>query len=127
MHRSAIGVICVDLPAPHFDGAAEFWRGALGAESRRGTAHPEYEVLSTRVGHARVLLQRVGDPTSRVHLDVHTDDVAAEVARLRALGAIEVERHDDWVVLADPAGTLLCVVPVEPGDPVLDGAPSWGD
>jgi Glyoxalase-like domain len=39
--------------------------------------------------------------------------VPAEVARLTALGAEEVSRGRTWVVLRDPAGLLLCVVPVE--------------
>lgn len=55
----------------------------------------------------------------RVHLDVHTDDVDAEVARLEALGASQVERLADWAVLRDPAGLPFCVVHASPGE--LDG------
>ena len=43
-----------------------------------------------------------------MHLDLHTDDQAAEVARLVAMGAAHVrdnhDPEDDYVVLADPAG-----------------------
>ena len=126
MHRSAIGAICIDLPEGAYEDASAFWRDALGATGRRGTQHPEYEVLSTKVGGAAVLLQRVGGQVARVHLDVHTDDVGAEVARLISLGATQVARHDDWVVLEDPAGTVLCVVPVDRDDPLLDRAAVHG-
>ena len=84
-------------------------------------------MLAGGIGGLTALLQRVGDDRPRVHLDVHTDDVTAEVARLIALGATEVGRHDDWVVLADPAGTVFCVVPTEASDPLLEGAAVHGD
>jgi predicted enzyme related to lactoylglutathione lyase len=61
-------------------------------------------------------LQRVPDVTpgkNRVHIDFHTDDREAEVARLVALGASRVGQHEypgfAWVVLADPAGNQFCV------------------
>ena len=58
-------------------------------------------------------LQRTGAGTPpRIHLDLETDDVAAEVARLEQLGASVTERADGWVVMADPGGMVFCVVPV---------------
>jgi predicted enzyme related to lactoylglutathione lyase len=62
--------------------------------------------------------QKVPDPTpgkNRVHLDFVAADVDAEVSRLVAAGATEVDRHsigDDfrWVVLNDPDGNAFCVV-----------------
>lgn len=49
-----------------------------------------------------------------MHLDLHTADKDAEVARLVGLGARETGRHSfgedfDWVVLADPEGNAFCV------------------
>jgi hypothetical protein len=49
-----------------------------------------------------------------VHLDFHTADKEAEVARLVGLGARETGRHSfgpefDWVVLTDPEGNAFCV------------------
>ncbi|MCD9154054.1 VOC family protein [Aeromicrobium duanguangcaii] len=62
--------------------------------------------------------QKVDDPTpgkNRLHLDVVTDDLAAEVERLRAAGAgVVAERGDDsfrWVTMTDPAGNEFCVAP----------------
>ena len=52
----------------------------------------------------------------RVHVDVAPfadDDHTAEVERLRALGAYEIEigqADAPWVVLADPQGNELCVL-----------------
>lgn len=54
---------------------------------------------------------------NRVHLDLAADDVEAEVARLVALGATVIARHDndgviarhDLVTLRDPEGNELCV------------------
>ena len=48
---------------------------------------------------------------NRVHLDLEADDVEAEVARLVSLGATELARHGDFIVLADPGGNELCVTP----------------
>ena len=46
---------------------------------------------------------------ARVHLDVHTADVAAEVQRLCALGASVVRTATDYCVLCDPEGNRFCV------------------
>lgn len=56
-------------------------------------------------------VQSVND-TPRYHVDIETDDVDAEVARLLALGATEVSRWLDCHVLRAPGGHLLCVIPV---------------
>jgi hypothetical protein len=58
-----------------------------------------------------VLVQRLGDGAARVHLDIHTTDRAAEVARLVELGATVVEEAEPWTIMRDPAGLLFCVVP----------------
>jgi hypothetical protein len=50
-----------------------------------------------------------------VHIDIHTDDPAAEVARLEDLGAERVLQVHSWWVLRDPAGLLFCVIPEPAG------------
>jgi catechol 2,3-dioxygenase-like lactoylglutathione lyase family enzyme len=57
------------------------------------------------------------DTDDRFHLDLHVDSAAeqaAEIERLLALGAQEVEwryaEGADHVVLADPEGNLFCIV-----------------
>ena len=51
------------------------------------------------------------DDQPRYHVDVETDDVDAETARLLDLGAVEVDRWLDCHVLRAPGGHLLCVIP----------------
>ena len=65
----------------------------------------------------RKQIQRV-DHESRVHIDIETDDIAAEVARLTQLGAQVVDRLERWVVMEAPTGQRFCVVRVQrPGFP----------
>jgi hypothetical protein len=49
-----------------------------------------------------------------VHVDIHTDDLAAEVDRLERLGAERMQRVHAWRVVRHPAGLVFCVIP----DPV---------
>ena len=66
--------------------------------------------------------QRVDEPTpgkNRIHIDVMTSDLEAEVARLVGLGATAKERHSvdygmQWVILADPDGNAFCVAAPRP-------------
>ena len=93
---------------------------AWWAENFGGTVRdlmPGEFVVVTRPDGPRLGFQRVDDPTpgkNRVHVDFSSADVDAEVARLVAAGADEVERHQigdsfRWVVLTDPAGNAFCV------------------
>ena len=48
-----------------------------------------------------------------MHLDIETDDVEAEVARLEKLGAKRVKNVKTWVVMEAPTGHRFCVVKVQ--------------
>jgi hypothetical protein len=53
----------------------------------------------------------------RIHLDLYTEDQAAEVQRLIRLGATEIHWDKrppdaDYVILADPEGNRFCVVDI---------------
>ena len=53
---------------------------------------------------------------ARVHLDIETDDIEAEVARLEALGAKRVQHvRNRWWVMEAPTGHRFCVVPMDEG------------
>ncbi|HEX9999028.1 MAG TPA: VOC family protein, partial [Actinoplanes sp.] len=52
------------------------------------------------------------DDTARYHLDIETDDLDAETARLIGLGAVEINRWLDCRILRAPGGHLLCVIPL---------------
>ncbi len=60
------------------------------------------------------------DDAPRLHVDVETDDLDAETARLLALGAVEVRRELDCRILTAPGGHLLCVIPRHSPDEVFD-------
>ncbi len=72
-----------------------------------------------------VLVQALGEDAARVHLDIHTDNLVAEVGRLSALGARTLTSFDEWVVMEDPAGLVFCVVAVGPDAPILVTAMTW--
>ena len=90
-----------------------FWSQALNLapSSRSGD---DFRVL--RGEHARLSLQLSRTPVTardQMHLDLYTDDQAAEVERLTGLGATFVRHNhdpeDDYVVMTDPEGNEFCV------------------
>jgi hypothetical protein len=117
---SAVGVVmdCLD-PV----GLADFWQEAIGFAQRTGDGEP-YVTLSgsdLRRPLNHLTLQKVPEPKvgkARLHLDLFAGDVAAEVARLEALGARVLNRLPDdaegddllMAVMADPEGNELCVI-----------------
>jgi hypothetical protein len=111
-HRSVLRKIVIDVDGGETDhgGVLAFWEGATGQTLTHFDRYPEYhgaELPGTGIG---LLVQRIGSGPNRVHVDIHTDDVAAEVVRLEQLGAQRVEEHEHWTVMRDPAGLLFCVV-----------------
>lgn len=111
MHRSRLGAIVIDCETDDIDGAKVFWSRALGCAAERSdeAANENYVRLVTPDGEVQILLQKVGHP-SRVHLDVETDDIEAEVRRLEQLGARKVQRFPRWWVMEAPSGHRFCVV-----------------
>ena len=111
MHRSRINGLLIDCRTDDIDAAARFWAEALGRPV--DPAHPgsrgNYRMLETPPDELSVQIQRV-EHESRVHLDIETDDIAAEVARLEKLGATIDKRMERWVVMRAPTGQRFCVV-----------------
>lgn len=120
MHRSRLGVVLIDHPAGPYAASAAFWSAALGqvqASTDPPPADHPFAVLGTIGDGVELALQRLGDDSaSRVHLDIETDDVEAETARLVAAGATVTEVNEGHRILADPGGVVLCVVPVQSED-----------
>jgi Glyoxalase-like domain len=124
-HHSRLGAVVIDLPpAGHGPGLA-FWQAATGQSLTRFDGHPEYHGGALPGGDTWLLVQRLGDGPGRVHLDIHTDDLAAEVARLEGLGAQRVAQVHGWQVMRDPAGLTFCVVPQPPGTLNDTNAARW--
>ena len=114
MHRSRLGGLIIDCQTDNLEIAAEFWSKALGYEPRH-SSHPDdigYVPLKTGPDDPHIEIQRVTH-SSRVHLDIETDDIEAEVSRLENLGAKRVEKVSDWWIMEAPTGHRFCVVRAE--------------
>jgi len=126
MHRSRINGLQIDCRTEDIDTAARFWAEALGrpVDPNHPGTRGNYRTLEPRPGELDVQIQRV-DHESRVHLDIETDDIPAEVARLEKLGATVDKRLERWVVMLAPTGQRFCVVRVQ-RDGFPDNATAWG-
>ena len=111
MHKSKLAGFIIDCQTTDLGGAAAFWGAALGmrVESLPGTEGQSYAQLLDPLGRLHVEVQTVSHP-SRVHLDLESDDIEAEVRRLEALGAKRVRQVHTWWVLEAPTGQRFCVV-----------------
>ena len=111
-HRSRIGGFIIDCRTDDLDAAADFWAKALGSGISPGG---EAYVKLDDQGGLQVEVQRV-DHDPRVHLDIETDDIAAEVARLERLGARRIAEIETWVVMEAPTGHRFCVIRAQTAD-----------
>jgi predicted enzyme related to lactoylglutathione lyase len=124
MHRSKLAGFIIDCNTQDLAAAAEFWSAALGL-AVTSDAEPNYRQLANGPGNLHIEVQQVSHP-SRVHLDIESDDIEAEVRRLEALGARRVETIKRWVVMEAPTGQRFCVV--RPQSPRFDSeANEWSD
>jgi predicted enzyme related to lactoylglutathione lyase len=105
---------CNDL-----DKAVAFWGASLDAteEAIPEPSRQVYRRLRLPDSDIRILLQHTDDEKTgkeRMHLDLETDDVEAEVQRLEALGATrwdhQQKRGYDFWVMRDPWGNEFCVL-----------------
>ena len=111
MHWSKLAGFIIDCRTKDLQAAARFWGEALGMEVEQlpGSEGEKYVRLMDRQHGLHIEVQSVDHP-SRVHLDIEADDIEAEVARLKKLGAREVERIQTWCVMEAPTGQRFCVV-----------------
>ena len=126
MHRSKLVTAVIDCQTDDLTEAALFWSAALGRQAdltddpvtekyvRVGTGNEELIVLLQKVLHA-----------SRVHLDIESDNIEAEVARLEALGAKRIEKTKTWWVMEAPTGHRFCVVRPQRNGAMPDDANEW--
>src|SRR6201991_4108686 len=114
MHRSRINGLLIDCKTDDIDAAARFWAEAPGrpVDPDHPGSRGNYRMLETPPDELSVQIQRV-EHESRVHIDIETDDIPAEVARLEKLGAKVVNRLDRWVVMDAPTGQRFCVVRIQ--------------
>lgn len=117
MHRSRLCSVLIDCKVDDLAEAARFWSQALGRPLREepnpGGSH--YIGLVTHDDEPVIEVQKVSHE-SRVHLDIESDDIEAEVHRLEALGAKRIEAIRTWVVMEAPSGQRFCVVRPQRGE-----------
>jgi hypothetical protein len=117
MHKSRLAGFIIDCQSSDLEGAARFWSAALGMKEL-GEEGGVYKGLDASARDLVIEVQTVGHP-SRVHLDIETDDIEAEVARLEKLGAKHALAVKTWQVMEAPTGQRFCVVRAKKS---LDGA-----
>ena len=111
MHRSRLCNLVIDCQGTDLAAATTFWSRALGkpVDNPDEDGDGKYAVLTTAPDELKVLIQCVDHP-SRVHLDIETDDLDAEAARLEALGAKRIGFVKRWWVMEAPTGHRFCIV-----------------
>ena len=111
MHKSQLAGFILDCKTDDLQAAANFWGAALGyaVEQSPAPGAEQYRELETGPADYHLEVQRVEHP-SRVHIDIETDDIEAEVARLEQLGAKRLDSINTWVVMEAPTGQRFCVV-----------------
>jgi hypothetical protein len=125
MHRSRVYALLIDAPAAEAAQAAAFWSAALGVTAAVDPAEPQFIDLHEALPGLVTAVQAVDD-APRFHLDIESDDVEAETARLIGLGATQVSRWLECRILRVPGGHLVCVLPVASPPEVFDArATTW--
>jgi predicted enzyme related to lactoylglutathione lyase len=127
MHKSRLAGFIIDCRTDNLEAAAQFWSQALGFEVKPpvNPADVLYRTFDTPPGELHIEVQKVDHP-SRVHLDIESDDIEAEVRRLEKLGARRVAQVRTWWVMEAPTGQRFCVVRVQRSD-FAENANSWQD
>ncbi|WP_340119877.1 VOC family protein [Pelagibius sp. 7325] len=124
MHHSRLACLVIDCKTDNLGRETGFWSDALGLPVKEvPEGDPAYAVLQEAPGQPKILLQAVAHE-SRVHLDIETDDIEAEVKRLEALGAKRIGLVKRWCVMEAPSGQRFCVVNPQRDD-FPAGANEW--
>lgn len=112
MHKSRLAGFIIDCRTDDLERAAQFWSAALGyriVPLAEESDPQKYRQLLTGAEGLHVEVQKVGHG-SRVHLDIESDDIEAEVQRLESLGARRIEKGLRWWIMEAPTGQRFCVV-----------------
>lgn len=111
MHKSRLGTVIIDCETDDLEREARFWGAALGGEVVSPGPGGRYLDVHNDPSDPRVILQRVEHP-SRIHIDIETDNIEAEVKRLRGLGATVVEKMERWTIMEAPSKHRFCIIGV---------------
>ncbi|MFM8903190.1 MAG: VOC family protein [Actinomycetota bacterium] len=102
----------------------KFWSAVLNYELRDPARYHDanqryWSIADPNNNGPRIVIQRVPEPVTaktRIHIDVHVDDIEAEAKRAVELGAKRVDSEPmyevgaSWVRMLDPEGNPFCFV-----------------
>ena len=128
MHRSRLSSFVIDCKGDQVQQAAEFWSAALGRKIKPHEGDPTFDTYR-ELEHdddEQILLVQAVPHESRIHLDIESDDLEAEVKRLEALGAKRIGFVKRWWVMEAPTGQRFCVINPQRG-PLAGKANEWPD
>lgn len=112
MHKSRLAGFIIDCKTDDLDAAADFWAAALGFKRQAADTPATSSFVhmeKTDPNGLFIEVQQVSHE-SRVHIDIETDNLEAEAARLVELGARTVKDNGTWCVLEAPTGQRFCLV-----------------
>jgi predicted enzyme related to lactoylglutathione lyase len=126
MHKSRLAGFIIDCKTQDLEQAATFWGAALGYPLKDAASEPTsiYRQMETGPDGLHIEVQQVAHE-SRVHLDIETDDIDAEVRRLEGLGAKRVKQVNTWMVMEAPTGQRFCVVRIQQPQSFANHANTW--
>lgn len=112
-HRSRLVQLCIDVPNGQYDAELTFWRAATGWADEPDSAPEFHRLVHRSESSMQLLLQQLGSnddaSRARAHLDLGTDNRAAEVSRVQRLGARFRWSTSGFTTLQDPLGLPFCV------------------
>jgi hypothetical protein len=123
MHHSRLSTFVIDCHGKSIEEATAFWSAALGRKVAPDDSDPSYRQLEGSDDEPILLVQKVDHP-GRIHLDIESDDLEAEAARLEALGAKRIGFVKRWWVMEAPTGQIFCIVNPQRG-PIAGKGNAW--
>ena len=112
-HQSRVCAVLFDVESSSYEASANFWAGALGRDLKFDPDEKYTTLLPRNQNDLDYLIQNADAGREGMHVDIETDNVDAEVARLEQLGAARRNQVKGWWVMTAPGGHPFCVVPVQ--------------
>ncbi|MEU8898101.1 VOC family protein [Nocardia sp. NPDC048505] len=112
---SRLDQVCLDIGTYDYIAESRFWTTLTHWDHSAATL-PEFSRLRPKEPlPVQFLLQRLNeDRTATAHIDLASSDIKATAAWHTTLGATITERHQHWIVMADPSGAPYCVTGRDP-------------
>jgi len=108
----SLSIVQIVFDCDDAESLAAFWSKVLDRPVDEG-AGPFFSTIGRAESSSgpTLMFVKVPEPKqqkNRVHLDLHGQDVQAEVDRVTGLGAVQVSEHKEfgthWITLRDPEG-----------------------